>query len=66
MRVPLLYVTKGARFQSSKLEGVQNGLTDAANLSKIGTLARVRQRLYLVENVRPTVEPGDSALVSLT
>jgi hypothetical protein len=38
---------------------------DAANLPKIGTLARVRQRLYLVENVRPPVEPGDSALVSL-
>ncbi len=44
---------------------MQNGFTEAANLPKIGTLARVRQRLYLVENVRPPVEPGDSALVSL-
>jgi superfamily II DNA or RNA helicase len=34
-------------------------------LPQIGTLARVRQRLYLVEDVRLPVEPGDSALVSL-
>jgi hypothetical protein len=54
-----------AACESSKLKEVQNGTTDAANLPKIGTLARVRQRLYLVENVRPPVEPGDSALVSL-
>ena len=36
-----------------------------AALPQIGTLAWVRQRLYLVENVRQPVEPGDSALVSL-
>jgi superfamily II DNA or RNA helicase len=38
---------------------------DPAKVPEIGTLARVRQRLYLVENVRQGVEPGDSALVSL-
>jgi superfamily II DNA or RNA helicase len=37
----------------------------ASVLPRIGTLARVRQRLYLVESVRPPVEPGESALVSL-
>lgn len=36
-----------------------------AGLPQIGTLARVRQRLYLVENVRQPITPGDSALVSL-
>ncbi len=36
-----------------------------AGLPQIGTLARVRQRLYLVEDVRLLTAPGDSALVSL-
>ncbi|HEY6341964.1 MAG TPA: DISARM system SNF2-like helicase DrmD [Bryobacteraceae bacterium] len=34
-------------------------------LPQVGSLARVRQRLYLVESIRPPVEPGDSPLVSL-
>lgn len=35
-------------------------------LPAVGTLARVRQRLYLVEGVQPPVNPGDSPLVSLS
>ncbi|HEY7335046.1 MAG TPA: DISARM system SNF2-like helicase DrmD [Bryobacteraceae bacterium] len=39
--------------------------TDELGLPEVGQLARVRQRLYLVENVSAPVEPGDSALVGL-
>ncbi|HEY6342249.1 MAG TPA: hypothetical protein VIY49_12210 [Bryobacteraceae bacterium] len=34
-----------------------------AGVPRVGSLARVRQRLYLLEDVRPSVEPGDSPLV---
>ncbi len=41
-------------------------MPDAVPLPKPGQIARVRQRLYLVEEVAPPPNPGDSTLVSLS
>lgn len=44
---------------------MEDTINNQSKLPEIGTLARVRQRLYLVENVQQPVVTGDSALVSL-
>jgi SNF2 family DNA or RNA helicase len=41
-------------------------MTSPAQLPSAGQIARVRQRLYLVENTVPPPRPGDSPLVSLS
>ena len=41
-------------------------MTDAADIPTPGQIASVRQRLYLVEQIAPPPNPGDSTLVSLS